>query len=140
MSCKKCSWVKYTESVLPQYQRQSQHNVLDTNVRGYTIVTVKIHRLIDTSARLKNTEYNLDLMEFTVLNLSNFPIKKKYWVFFPGMFSAGCQTLKSQMASKDTNILTLVKNCFRKPLQKEQFGSSNRFVKTLYFLLRVTMQ
>lgn len=89
----------------------------DTNVRAYT--TVKVHRLTDTSARLKSTKYNLDLMEITVLNLSDFPIEKSVVFFFPGMFSAGCQTLKSLVASKDINILiTLVKNCFRKPLQK----------------------
>lgn len=40
--------------------------------------------------------------------------------------------MKSQMASKDMNILKhLLKNCFRKPLQKEQFRTSNRFVKAL---------
>lgn len=40
--------------------------------------------------------------------------------------------MKSQMASKDMNILKhLLKNCFRKPLQKEQFRTSSRFVKAL---------
>lgn len=83
---KKSSWVKYTESALSRYYRQSQHNTLDANIRGYTIVTVKVHRLTDTSARLNSTEYNLDLVEVTVLNLSDFPIKRKCWVFFLACF------------------------------------------------------
>lgn len=40
--------------------------------------------------------------------------------------------MKPQMASKDMNVLKhLLKNCFRKPLQKEKFRTSSRFVKAL---------
>lgn len=52
--------------------------------------------------------------------------------FFPGLvFSQLSDCVISNGFKGHEYIKTLVKDCFRKPLQKEQFKTSNSFVKAL---------